>query len=233
MALMHGDISADYLTNYKNPFIKGSGTVNPASSSRYLRLAMGTATSKWQDANAIVDGSIITGVHIDTYHNSDITVETEWSGFATPLLDYRLWQSVKLPAGKYKFSVIFGNGNDVQTSRLVVCKGNTMVSDSNCEAEAIAWCKLIDGSLTFTLDSETKVSLGIIVNLPEQASFSISAFKLEGATYERLTPVNYTDITDIYQAQPGVHRIYNIFGQPLKELQKGINIIDGKKIFKK
>ena len=233
MALMHGDISADYLTNYKNPFIKGSGTVNPASSSRYLRLAMGTATSKWQDANAIVDGSIITGVHIDTYHNSDITVETEWSGFATPLLDYRLWQSVKLPAGKYQFSVIFGNGNDVQTSRLVVCKGNTMVSDSNCEAEAIAWCKLIDGTLSFSLSEETEVSLGIIVNVTGQASFNINAFKLEGATYERLTPVNYTDITDIYQSQPAVHRIYNIFGQPLKEIQKGINIIDGKKVLNK
>jgi PKD repeat protein len=230
MALMHGDISADYLTNYKNPFIKGSGTVNPASSSRFLRLAMGTSSSTWQDANAIVNGSIITGAHIDTSHKSDITFETVWSNFAAQLFDYRLWQTVKLPAGKYTFSVTFGDGNDAMGSRLVVCKGDSMVSDAECEEKAIAWCKLIDGSLTFTLDSETKVSLGIIVNLPKQASFSISAFKLEGATYERLTPVNYTDITDIYQSQPGVHRIYNIFGQPLKEIQKGINIIDGKKI---
>ena len=67
-AQMHGDISATYLTNYKNPFIKGSGTVNSNNSSRFLRLAMRTTRSRWQDANAIVKGGITTGAHLDTSH---------------------------------------------------------------------------------------------------------------------------------------------------------------------
>ena len=62
----------------------------------------------------------------------------------------------------------------------------------------------------------------------------INAFKLEGLTFETLAPVTApTGITDIIQAQPGTRVIYNISGQRLKELQKGINIVDGKKILNK
>ena len=235
-AELYGDVSAKYLTNYKNPFITVAGTVNPNNSSRFLRLAMKTARSRWYDANAIVSGGITTGAHIDTEHKSDITFETQWSGFATPLLDYRLWQSVTLPAGKYTFSVTFSDGNDAQESRLVVCEGKNMVSDKLCEEQAIAWCKLVDGSLTFLLAEETQVSLGIIVNLRGQASFGINAFKLEGVSHEKLTPVNPTGILLPMQTkpeQPAFRGIYNIWGQRLQELQKGINIVDGKKILNK
>jgi hypothetical protein len=131
-ALMHGDISAQYLTNYKNPYITGSGTVNSNNSSRFLRLAMRTTRSRWQDANAIVRNGITTGAHIDTSHHGDIQFETQWSGFATPLLDYRLWQAVTLPAGRYRFSIIPGDVDDMQNSRLVVCEGSKMVSDAEC-----------------------------------------------------------------------------------------------------
>ena len=235
-AVMHGDVSAKYLTNYKNPFITSSGSVNPNNSSRFLRLAMRTSRSRWQDANAIVRGGITTGAHIDTGHNSDITFETQWSGFATPLLDYRLWQAVTLPAGKYQFSVKFSDGNDAQSSRLVVCKGKTMVSDAKCEEEALAWCKLIDGSLSFSLSEETEVSLGIIVNLTGQASFGINAFKLEGVSYETLTPVNPNGIIIPFApapAQPVFRGIYNLSGQRLDDVRKGINIVYGKKILNK
>ncbi len=232
-AIMHGDVSSKYLTNYKNPFITTSGSVNPNNSSRFLALAMRSSRSKWKDANAVVSGGITTGAHIDTQHKNDITFETTWSGFATPLLNYKLWQSVKLPAGKYKFSVTFGDGNDAQESRLVVCKGTTMINDSKCESDAIAWCKLVEGSLEFILNEETTVSLGIIVNLTGQASFNINAFKLEGVAYETLTPVIPTGITVVTPADTAPRNIYNISGKRLKEVQKGINIVDGKKILNK
>ena len=193
-ALMHGDISAQYLTNYKNPFITASGTVNPNNSSRFLKLAMRTARSKWQDANAITKNGITTGAHIDTSHHNDIQFETQWSGFATPLLDYRLWQAVTLPAGRYTFSITHGDVDDMQESRLVVCEGSKMVADAECEEKALAWAKLADGIVHFTLPEETEVSLGIIVNLTGQSSFGINAFKLEGTTLEPLTPSDPTGI---------------------------------------
>ena len=232
-APLHGDVSSKYLTNYKNPFITSSGTVNPNNSSRFLVLAMRTSKSKWKDLNAVKSGSIITGAHIDTSHGSDITFETQWSGFASSLLDYRLWQSVTLPAGNYQFSITFSDGNDAQNSRLVVNSGTSLVGEAKCEEKAIAWCKLIEGSLSFTLAEETTVSLGIIVNLTGQSSFGIKAFKLEGITYETLTPVIPTGIDGITTSQPAPGSIYNIKGQLIEAPQKGINIIDNKKILKK
>ena len=236
-ALMHGDISSLYLTNYKNPFIKGSGTVNSNDSSRFLRLAMRTSRSKWQDANAIVRNGITTGAHIDTAHHSDIQFETQWSGFATPLLDYRLWQAVTLPAGRYRFSLTLGDVDDTQTSRLVACVGNKMVSDADCEEQALAWSSLTDGSINFTLNEETEVSLGIIVNLTGQCSFGIHAFKLEGVTIEPLTPEDPTGIhtpsnSPVEQKMKG---IYDLSGRKVSDgrLNSGIYIKDGKKMLVK
>ena len=237
-ALMHGDISSIFLTNYKNPYITSTGTVNPNNSSRFLKLAMRTSRSKWQDANAIVSGSITTGAHIDTSHHSDIQFETQWSGFATPLLDYRLWQAVTLPAGRYTFSIVPGDVDDMQESRLVACQGKTMVSDAECETTALAWCKLAEGTISFTLLEETEVSLGIIVNLTGQCSFGINAFKLEGVTIEPLTPtdpVGIRDLKDFKDLRDLKEGIYDLSGRKVADaqLKSGIYIKDGKKVMMK
>ena len=239
-ALMHGDISAQYLTNYKNPFLTSSGTVNANNSSRFLRLAMKTTRSRWQDANAVVKGGITTGAHIDTSHHSDIQFETQWSGFATPLLDYRLWQAVTLPAGRYTFSITPGDVDDMQESRLVVCEGKTMVSDAECEEKALAWAKLVDRTVSFVLSEETEVSLGIIVNLTGQTSFGINAFKLEGVTIEPLTPSEPTGIEDqhpMFNVQCSMFNgteVYDLSGRKVtnSQLKKGVYIKDGKKLLK-
>ncbi len=246
-ALMHGDISAQYLTNYKNPFITGSGTVNPNNSSRFLKLAMRTSRSRWQDANAIVKNGITTGAHIDTGHHNDIQFETQWSGFATPLLDYRLWQAVTLPAGRYRFSITAGDVDDMQTSRLVVCEGSKMVSDAECEQKALAWAKLFDGTVSFTLLEETEVSLGIIVNLTGQSSFGINAFKLEGATIEPLAPSNPDGIHSPENVQCSMSNVqsnkgvYDLSGRKVPNVQcsmfnvqsrKGVYIQNNKKILR-
>jgi len=175
-----------------------------------------------------VNGSITTGAHIDTSHHNDIQFETQWSGFATPLLDYRLWQPVTLPAGRYCFSIKPGDVDDMQTSRLVACEGNTMVSDAECEEKALAWCLLSEGSINFTLEEETEVSLGIIVNLTGQSSFGINAFKLEGVTIEPLIPTGIEDLKDAKNAKDIENldnAIYSLSGLRLSKVQQGINII--------
>ncbi|MBQ9294127.1 MAG: PKD domain-containing protein [Bacteroidaceae bacterium] len=235
-ALMHGDISADYLTNYKNPFLTGVGTVNTNNSSRFLKLLMKNTRSRWQDAGAIVKSGITTGAHIDTSHHSDIQFETQWSGFATPLLDYRLWQTVTLPAGIYTFSVILGDVDDPQTSRVVACEGSAMVSDADCEQQALAWAPMLDGTVSFKLTEEKEVSLGVIVNLTGQASFGIHAFKLEGVTIEPLTPSDNPDGIAIVNREPSNSKspqgIYDLTGRKVQTLRQGIYIHNGNKILR-
>lgn len=230
------DLSARFLTNYKNPFLTSSGTVNTSNSSRFLRLAMGTTKSKWKDQNAIVSGGITTGAHIDTSHNKDITFETVWSGFAENLVDYRLWQPVTLPAGRYTFSCTFGDGSDCQSSRIVACAGAAMVSDAVCEEEALAYAPLSEGTISFNLSEETQVSLGIIVNLIGKASFNINAFSLTGVTHEPLTTVEHsTDgIIALPQAQPTeASTLYDLQGRRIQRpAMHGVYIQQGRKLLK-
>ena len=235
-AIMHGDISSIYLTNYKNPYLTASGTVNPNNSSRFLKLQMRTARSKWRDSNAVTSGNITTGAHIDTAHHSDIQFETQWSGFAGRLLDYRLWQAVTLPAGRYTFSITPGDVDDMQTSRIVASAGSTMVPNAKCEERAIAWAPLTEGTISFELAEETTVSLGIIVNLTGQCSFGIHAFKLEGVTVEQLTPTTDPDgIEEVRGAESMAHgsdgAIYDLSGRKVSKgnLMPGIYIKDGRK----
>ena len=233
-AIMHGDISATYLTNYKNPYITASGTVNPNNSNRFKKLAMRTTNSRWRDVNAVTSGNITTGAHIDTAHHSDIQFETQWSGFAGRLMDYRLWQPITLPAGRYKFSIEPGDVDDMQESRIVACAGSTMIPNAKCEERAIAWAPLAEGTISFELEEETAVSLGIIVNLSGQCSFGIHAFKLEGTTVEPLIPTGIKDLKDSKDSKDlkGYRTgIYDLSGRKVSEsnLKSGIYIKDGRK----
>ena len=230
-ALMHGDISATYLTNYKNPYLTASGTVNSNNSSRFLKLAMRTSRSKWQDANAVVSGGITTGAHIDTSHHSDIQFETVWSGFASQLLDYRLWQPVTLPAGKYRFSLTLGDVDDAQASVVMACEGNTMVSEADT-THILAKAPMTNPVISFELDEEKTVSLGIIVNLSSQTSFGIHAFKLEGVTIEPLMPDGIREVPeaqDTHKVQE-FKGIYDLSGRKIQTPKNGVYIVNGKKV---
>jgi FOG: PKD repeat len=187
-----GDISARYLTNYQRPYRTASGTVNPTNSSRFLRLEMGTARSGWKEANAIKSGSIVTGAHVDTAHGNDITIETIWSNFADELHDYRLWQTINLPAGHYTFSCTLSDGTSTQTSRIVVNYGSKLVGEDDCETSALAWDMLSNCTVSFSLLQPSEISLGIIVNMTGQSCLSFSSFKLEGIPFEYLKGADET-----------------------------------------
>ena len=233
-ALMHGDISGQYLTNYKNPFLTASGTVNPNNSSRFLKFLMRNTRSKWLDKNAIVSGTITTGAHIDTSHHNDIQFETQWSGFATPLLDYRLWHPVTLPAGRYTFSVIPGDVDDSQSSVVMACLGGTMVSESD-STKILAKAPMANPTISFALSEETNVSVGVIVNLTGQASFGIHAFKLEGVTIEPLAPTDNPDGISTPKSTDGSKEfkgIYDLSGRKVQTPKRGIYIQDGRKVLR-
>ena len=111
-----------------------------------------------------------------------------------------------------------------------------MVSDAECEEKALAWNKLVDGTISFTLEEEKEVSLGIIVNLTGQSSFGINAFKLEGVTIEPIMPTDPTGINTIDNGQLTVGNetdaVYDLSGRRIgaKATKKGVYIVNGKKV---
>lgn len=228
----NGDASSAYLTNYKNPFTTTSGTVNPNNSGRFLKLLMRNARSKWQEENAVVRNGITTGAHIDTEHNRDITIETQWSGFSSTLLDYRFWQYVTLPAGKYTFYCHLAEG-DPKESYVVVNEGKTLLGNDTYQENALGWAKLTNGEVSFTLDEETIVSLGILVNLEGQQSFHMDYFSLMGLPIETLETVTPTTIsTPNIPKEPQLQsgEIYDLSGRQVSRPQKGVFIQNGQKV---
>ena len=121
-----------------------------------------------------------------------------------------------------------------------------MVSDAECEEKALAWCKLVERTVNFTLTDETEISLGIIVNLTGQSSFGINAFKLEGVTIEPIAPSNPDGIgsiekeKSIVNSEKPVTAIYDLSGRKVFNAQsstpngvkKGIYIQGSKKVLK-
>ena len=115
-----------------------------------------------------------------------------------------------------------------------------MVADAECEEKALAWAKLADGIVHFTLPEEIEVSLGIIVNLTGQSSFGINAFKLEGTTLEPLTPSDPTGINSQLENNvqcstfhvQSTNAVYDLSGRKVPNVQskKILYIKDGKKV---
>ena len=178
-----GDVTASYLKNYKHPFKTASGTVNPANSSRYLKLAQNTSSSPWKQVNNIKKGNILTEWHVDADKNSFLTLETTWSGFESQVNDLMIFQTVELPAGEYTFSV--SRDDDTYSynwypegTYIVASVGDQLTTTANLDSEALAWCELKDMIINFTLNEPTRVSLGLLSNMSGQLCVAIGSFKL-------------------------------------------------------
>lgn len=194
-----GDVTATYLKNYQHPFKTGTGSVNPANSSRYLKLLMNSTTSPWKQVNNIKNGSILTEWHVDTQKNNYLTLETTWSGFESQVNDLMIFQTVNLPAGCYTFSV----SRDDDTSGynwypegtyIVATADNQLTLTADLESEALAWAPINDMIISFNLDEPTTVSLGVLSNMTGQLCLAIGSFKLtqkviiqgDGGDYNRI-----------------------------------------------
>lgn len=179
------DVTATYLKNYMHPFKTGSGTVNPANSSRYLKLLMNNTTSPWRQLNTVKNGNILTEWHVDAEKNSYLTLEDSYSGFESDIKDLMIFQTVELPAGQYMFTAD-RDGDDYYWNWL---PGNTYVAaaigdqlplTADLKEEALAASLLTENqSVSFFLEDTTKVSLGLIANMTGQRCAAIGKFILQ------------------------------------------------------
>ncbi|MBQ9285732.1 MAG: DUF5013 domain-containing protein [Bacteroidaceae bacterium] len=194
------DVTATYLKNYKHPFKTGTGTVNPANSSRYLKLLMNKSTSPWIQKNNVKKGSILTEWHVDAQKNNYLTLEDTYSGFEEVIKDLMIFQTVELPAGEYTFTAD-RDGDDYYYNWLTdgtyvaAAAGDELPVTDALATDALAWAKLSESqSIKFCLDEPTTVSLGLIANMSDKKCVAVGKFVL---LQKAIIEVNGTDFDGV------------------------------------
>lgn len=226
------DITDQYLTNSRAPFRHTSQAVGEGS-----ELETGTAASTWQ--GNLLPGEDA-GVYVDTSKDSNLTFTTSWNGHSSVGTDKRIYQTVTLPAGTYRLSAVSQTADNSDDCLLVATLGEELAT-LNDIATTLASAPLNEGSVTFTMPSETKVSLGVLYNLPAYSTSAISSFRLSRLQSEVLT-ANADDVTGIEGQRfesanvRKLESVYDLQGRKITSPNsqspklKGVYIVNGKKV---
>lgn len=137
--------------------------------------------------------------------------EFEWTG--GPIANQEVVQFPTLPAGNYRLSV--DCASDANS------KGLYLIAGSNTK-ELPGTGGINSFSLDFSLTEESPIKIGFKVDNTTATWVNFDNFKLE--------KISSTDINNIKAVDSHHAVIYNLAGQRLSKPQKGINIINGKKV---
>ena len=235
-----GEVTGTYLKNYQQAFIIDNGKIiNPNSATKRFY-----AIKDWTLENTTVSGDVTTGAHVDGGKNNCMTFTAGWDGFGT-LKDHKAYQTITLPAGGYSFTAEYHDTWEGQcgNSYLVVDEGTGLPNTADI-ASALAYTRMVEkesatlNSVKFSLKEETKISLGLLVNLDGMNCMVIKRFKLERDNIEYLD-ANNESVTSIECITETVERenddaIYDLQGRRILEPKKGsIYIKNGKKFLLK
>ena len=228
------DITADYLTNYKAPFLHTDERVNTTIYvSRHYQLETGTATSGWVLENTITEGDVTTGAYVDSYFNYSLSVITGSLGFASSISDQRTYQTIHLPAGLYRIEITENSKAFSPTgSYIVVTAADTLAGNDDLE-KTLAYTQLNDKTLEFLVREDSDVSLGFIFNLNSSLSVAIEEIKLIQIPYEFYDFSDVTGIDEILGNDNNSNSsdLYDLQGRRINgKPQNGIYIRDGKKV---
>ena len=236
------DITSSYLTNYAKPFADSKKCINSNLSSRAFGL------TGWTMENAITNGNITTGAHVDYAKNKCLTITTTWDGFVATLNDHKVFQTITLPAGFYTFTAEYDATYEGQCggSYLVAAEGNSLPATENIN-EAVAYTAMkqkgaaTSNSVSFVLTEETTISLGLLVNMSGSLCMTMQKFTL---AQSQVTVVGTTEeipshieVNTIDIAPTTIKGIYDLMGrristngQHVEGLAPGIYLIDGRKV---
>ncbi len=172
------DLSADYLTNYKTPFLHTGEKVSSAD--QFMYLLQDEKTSNWVAENGILENDVYTGFCVNVQKEDMLAVATKEYNFASMLTDHKLYQTITLPAGHYVFGAepveIY---TDVE-NYVVVNSGIGLPNTVDLPREAMAMVPLNDLEASFSLYKDTEVSVGIVSNMRGESELHIRRFWLEG-----------------------------------------------------
>lgn len=176
------DVTADYLSNYRKPFAYNAlQQVNNQQSKRWF------AITDWTLENAVVEGDITSGVHVDLQKNTCFTSTSGWDGFSN-LADHKTYQTVTLPAGAYTLNAVYDVSYEgvCGNSYLAVAEGVGLPGSDELAQSALGYVAMQEkanlsdrtNSLSFFLSEPTTVSLGMVINMSGRKLMAIEQFTL-------------------------------------------------------
>lgn len=230
-----GDVSDKYLSNYKAAFNHSSAVVNSSQSNRFYTL------TGWTIENAVNNGSVTTGAHVDAQKSYCMTFTTSWDGFNSKLTDHKVYQTIDLPVGNYTFTVNYHNTWEGQcdNSYVVVAEGTGLPNTASL-AQSIGYVAMkakgtaSSNVVEFALDEPTTVSLGLLVNMNGMLCMNIESFSLVCDNTEYI--IADGGVTSIDELPDIPNRgqddsIYDLQGRRvMTPLKSGIYIMNGKKV---
>ena len=115
-----------------------------------------------------------------------------WGDSETPIVDGKLYQTLDLPAGDYRFTLSFAGDNPIVSNSgddpryIVVAAGETLPDIDDVSSSSLGYKSFAglgtDGatSFVFSLDAPTKVAVGLVVNFTDaQQNVRLSWLKVE------------------------------------------------------
>ena len=240
------DVTDKYLKNYQRPFIYDDKTqVNTYNKDRFFALKQGTADSPWQLRGQTTEGDITTGVYVDKNYSYDFCLCTTYFTFASELNNHRAFQTVTLPAGKYRFASTQSSASGTTKSCYMVATAGNELSDNSTLANSLAYGNINDNNyIEFVIGSESPVSLGLLYNLSSYNRVNVSSFSLsrqdleiseadgETSVYDAIDDGNAQAVTPreggvmIASKEKKVFRLYDLNGKCVfNELVQGVHFI--------
>jgi len=218
--------------NYKRPFFYTSETINKAYGSRFAGLEIGTQRSGWQQENVATVGDVKMSFFVDREQNDVLSLMTGALAFADSAKNLKLYQTLTLPAGYYRFGMIPHDFTGVNGSYLVVNKGASL-PDAKQLQKAIASTGLHNMEVNFRLPEETEVSLGLLCNTSGYTMFNVNRFYLNRKGSNDNWTYTSVDTPEISPAETEAPVVYDLQGRRVEKVQQGLYIVNGKKVFVK
>ncbi|MGN1214559.1 MAG: DUF5013 domain-containing protein, partial [Bacteroidaceae bacterium] len=192
------DVTSQYLKNYVTPFENTGKKYNPSGGTRFMELKDWTRENEGETSQP-------TGAHVDANKGSNFTITTNWDGFASSISNHKVYQSITLPQGFYIFEANFGsNEGQVGSSYIVAAEGVGLPDESDLKSGSLGYTQIRDKSednmstsVSFYVDSEKTISLGLVVSMSGSSCATFQSFALRKGTLSEMQndPTGLEDVS--------------------------------------
>jgi len=106
-----------------------------------------------------------------------ISMEAGWG--LPAVLNGKIYQSVELPAGNYRFEIDLNSNGAAGVKYLAVNRGSTLVDFDKVTTQSLSYAEISVKEVLFTLNENATVSIGFVCNLPGNGEYcKVSAVRL-------------------------------------------------------